>query len=152
MTQLEFCSVAPPVPSARKTALSTLPVPDNPPAVLAIVSVFAASLYVIVMFVPAASKAETRSSTDSSKAIKVRTSLGVSSSARPVPDVTRPNKRPEVALRIFVTFRMTLEPTFYPLNDQQRINRSDPIATASKLNKSARLLRPKSLTTKTPQH
>jgi hypothetical protein len=36
--------------------------------------------------------------------------------------------------------------------DEQRINRSDPIATASKLNKSARQLHPKSLTTKTPQH
>jgi hypothetical protein len=34
----------------------------------------------------------------------------------------------------------------------ERINRSDPIATASKLNKSARLLRPKSSKVKEPQH
>jgi hypothetical protein len=46
----------------------------------------------------------------------------------------------------------TGSPTEFPYFNQQRINRSDPIATVSKRCKSARQLHPKSLTTKTPQH
>ena len=50
---VEFCSVEPPVPSALRTALSTLPVPVKPDAVLLIVIASVAASVVMLILVPA---------------------------------------------------------------------------------------------------
>jgi hypothetical protein len=70
----------------------------------------------MLMFVPATSKAATRSSTDSSKLIAVRTAAA---SAAVITD------RPTDVVSITCVAMTASTPTFYPYFDQQRIN--DPI-------------------------